>query len=85
MKQYYAVIWGDNETNAGPNMSDPYVCRITGVSVKDAPTACRECFGMISDNMWIKPLGNKSQVKVRKYRLSQLNDSSGWIRMSHRS
>jgi hypothetical protein len=77
MNQFYAVKWGVESGNPQIRISD---------KVSSPRAACRNCWGMVADNMWVKPLGTRAApLRVHKWRTEQLTSKVGWCRMSRRN
>ena len=65
-KTFWAVKWGDTVRIAMDKTGSPI-------------GAAKECFGMASGDMMVKPLGsNKAKLRTTSWRQSQLESQDGW-------
>ncbi len=70
---YWAVKWGDNHTD-GSNI------RLTTNKHKTVEAACRECWGMIAENMLAKDMGSSvTQLRKTTWRRERIADKAGWV------
>lgn len=64
-KQFWAVKWG-------------HTVRIS-VKCETLKEACKDCYGMVADNMLAKPLGTRrAPLRTDKYRKMMLESADGW-------
>lgn len=70
--QYYAVLWGAEQRSDASNL------RISA-KVADPGAACRDCFGLVTENMQVKSLGSsKSVLQNYRRRMAALESREGW-------
>src|SRR5436190_16705284 len=87
---YFAVIWGDELENeegesiptSGP-ASDPTYLRVVFVKTDSPYKACKQCYGLVAKNMWIKDLGIHIAPLRTNWRRAQLLSSTHgtWMRV----
>lgn len=91
---YWAVIWSDKEKDedgrgnplSGPARF-PESLRVASGKYTDPKLACRETFGTVSPNMWVKNLGTRITVMhIDRERRAALNPDNGrWVRLGNES
>ena len=78
-KVYWIVVWADDLEDALKN--HPEAVRICSVKTSDAKLACRECWGLVSKNMWVKQVRYMASLRNYKIRLKLLTTADGFVKI----